>query len=183
MPTQAPTGSIEESRETTAILARQPGSRATDLIVDDAVVDFRHFHGEELGHELRMRARQEDLRAALLAAHVVDIGADAVAVAEGLARDQLVAADDGLAAAEIDDDVAVFDALDRAVDDLADAVLELLVLAVALGLAHLLHDDLLGRLGGDAAEIHRRQRLGDVVADLGGRVADARVLERDLRSP
>ena len=32
MPTQAPTGSIEESRETTAILAREPGSRATDLI-------------------------------------------------------------------------------------------------------------------------------------------------------
>jgi hypothetical protein len=32
------------------------------------------------GHELRMGARQEDLRAALLAAHVVDIGADAVAV-------------------------------------------------------------------------------------------------------
>jgi hypothetical protein len=59
-----------------------------------------------------MGARQEDLRAALLAAHVVDIGADAVAVAEGLARDQFVAADDALAAAEIDDDVAVFDALD-----------------------------------------------------------------------
>ena len=32
MPTQAPTGSIEESREITAILAREPGSRATDLI-------------------------------------------------------------------------------------------------------------------------------------------------------
>ena len=31
MPTQAPTGSIEESFETTAILAREPGSRATDF--------------------------------------------------------------------------------------------------------------------------------------------------------
>jgi hypothetical protein len=31
-------------------------------------------------------------------------------------------------------------------------------LAVTLGFAHLLHDDLLGGLGGDAAEIHRRQR-------------------------
>ncbi len=31
MPTQAPTGSIEESREMTAILARLPGSRATDF--------------------------------------------------------------------------------------------------------------------------------------------------------
>jgi hypothetical protein len=31
MPTQAPTGSMEESLETTAILAREPGSRATDF--------------------------------------------------------------------------------------------------------------------------------------------------------
>ena len=31
MPTQAPTGSTEESREMTAILAREPGSRATAL--------------------------------------------------------------------------------------------------------------------------------------------------------
>ena len=30
MPTQAPTGSIERSFERTAILAREPGSRATD---------------------------------------------------------------------------------------------------------------------------------------------------------
>ena len=127
-----------------------------------------------------MGARQEDLRAALLAAHVVDIGAHAVAILEVLARDQLVAADDRLAAAEIDDDVAVFDALDRAVDDLADAVLVFVELAVALGLAHLLHDDLLGRLGGDAAEIHRRQLLGDEVAELRVGIAVARVLDGDL---
>ena len=161
-------------------LGARAGIAGDRLHLDDAVVDFRHFLGEELGHELRMGARQENLRAALLAADVVDVGADAVAVAEVFARDQLVAAHDALAAAEIDDDVAVLDALDLAVDDLADAVLELLVLAVALGLAHLLDDDLLGRLGGDAAEIHRRQRLGDEVADLGGRVLRARVLERNL---
>ena len=43
MPTQAPTGSIEESLEITAILAREPGSRATDLHLDDAVVNLGHF--------------------------------------------------------------------------------------------------------------------------------------------
>ena len=59
--------------------ARVAGDR---LDLDDAVVDFRHFLREQLGHELRMGARQEDLRAARLAAHVVDVGADAVAVAE-----------------------------------------------------------------------------------------------------
>ena len=69
------------------------------------------------------------------------------------------------AAAEIDDDIAVFDALDHAVDDLADAILVFVVHALALGIAHLLDDHLLGVLRGDAAEIDRRQGLGDVIAD------------------
>ena len=127
-----------------------------------------------------MRARQENLRTARLAAHVVDIGADAVAVAEHFARQQFVAPHDRFAAAEIDDDVAVFDALDDAVDDVADAILVFVVLPVALGFAHLLHDHLFGRLRGDAAVFERRQRIGDGVADLRGRMALARVLERDL---
>ena len=157
MPTQAPTGSIEEFARDDGDLGARARIAGDRLDLDDAVVDLRHFLREQLRHELRMGARQEDLRAALFAAHVVDVGADAIAVAEYFARDQLVAADDRLAAAEIDDDVAVFDALDDAVDDLADAVLVFLILPVALGLAHLLHDDLLGRLRGDAAEFHRRQ--------------------------
>ena len=56
-------------------------------------------------------------------------------------------------------------------DDLADAVLEFVIHALALGIAHLLHDHLLGVLRGDAAEIDGRQRLGDIVADGGGGVA------------
>ena len=150
------------------------------LHVDDAVVDLRHLLREQLRHELRVRARQEDLRPAHLAADVEEIGADAVAGPEGLARDEFVAAHDRLAAAEIGDDVAVFDALDDAVDDLADAVLVFLVLPVALGVAHLLHDDLLRRLRGDAAEIERRQRLGDGIADLRRGIALARLRDRDL---
>ena len=102
-----------------------------------------------------MRAREEDLRPARFAAHVVDIGADAVAVAEGFARDHLVAAHHAFGAAEIDDDRAEFHALDHAVHDLADAVLVFVVLALALGVAHLLHDHLLGGLRGDAREIDR----------------------------
>ena len=97
-----------------------------------------------------------------------------------LARQHLVAADDRFAAAEIDHDVAVFHALDDAVDDVADAILVFLILPVALGLAHLLHDHLLGRLRGDAAVFQRRQRVGDGVADLRGRVVPARVLQPDL---
>src|SRR5690606_1188454 len=125
-------------------------------------------------------ARQEDLRPALLAPHVGDEAADAVAVLEGFARDHLVAADDAFAAAEIDHHVAVLDALDHPVDDLADAVLVFIELPVALGLAHLLHDNLLGRLGSDTPEIHRRQRLGDEVADARARIAVLRLGKVDL---
>ena len=127
-----------------------------------------------------MGARQEDLRAARLPAHVIDIGADAVADLEDLARQQLVAAQRGFAPAEVHDHIAVFDALDRAVDDLADAVLVFVILPVALGLAHLLHDHLLGRLRGDAAEVEGRQRVGDGVADLGSRVVPAGAGDVDL---
>ena len=127
-----------------------------------------------------MGARQENLRPALLAPHVVDVGADAVAVAENLARQHFVAPHDRFAAAEIDHDVAVLDALDDAVDDVADAILVFVILPVALGLAHLLHDHLLGRLRGDAAIFERRQRIGDGIADLGCGMAPARVFEADL---
>ncbi len=128
-----------------------------------------------------MRARKKDLRTARLAAHVVDEGADAVAVAERLARQHFIAAHDRLAAAEINHHVAVFDPLDDAVDDIGNAVLVLLVLAVTFGLAHLLHDHLFRRLGCDPAIFERRQGLGDIVADLGGRVALLGVLQRNLR--
>ena len=129
-----------------------------------------------------MGARQEDLRAALFAPDVVDIGADAVAVAHGFARDHLVAADDAFSAAEIDDHIAVFDPLDGAIDDFADAILELVELPVTLGFANLLDDHLLGGLRGDTAEIHRRQRIGDEVAELGVGVAVPRKFQRNLRA-
>ena len=127
-----------------------------------------------------MGARQEDLRPALLAANIVDVGADAIAVAENFARQHFVAPHDGFAAAEIDHHVAVFDAFDDAVDDVADPILVLVILTIALGLAHFLHDHLLGRLCGDAAVFERRQLVGDGVADLGGRVMPAGFLESDL---
>src|SRR5262249_56534536 len=92
-----------------------------------------------------------------------------------------VSTHDRLAAAEIDDHVAVFDPFDDAVDDIGNAVLVLLILTVALGLAHLLHDHLLRRLGGDAAIFERRQGLGDVVVDLSGGGALFFLFQRDLR--
>ena len=76
-----------------------------------------------------------------------------------------VAADDALGAAQVDDDMAELDALDDAGDDLAHAVLELFELALALGIADLLEDHLLRGLRLDAAELDRRQRIDDIVAE------------------
>src|SRR5262249_5082804 len=142
--------------------------------LDDAVVDLRHLLSEQLGHELRVGPREENLRTARLAPHIVDVGADTISVAEHFARQQLVPPHDRLAAAEIGNDVAVFHPLDDAVDDVADAVLEFLILAVALGLAHFLYDHLLGRLGRNPSVFKRRQRFGDVIAHPGGWIAPPR---------
>ena len=156
-----------------ADLGAAAGVAGDGLDLDDAVVDLGHFLREQLLHELGRGAAEEDLRAAGLVADLADQRADAVADAEGFARDLLVAAHDRLGAAEVDDDVAELDALDDAGDDLAGAVLEFLVLALALGVADLLEDHLLGGLRGDAAEVDRRQRIDDEVAELGVRL-DAR---------
>ena len=103
--------SLEHHRD----LGARAGIARNRLHLDNAVVDFRHFLGEQPGGELRMGAGQENLRAAGLAPDVIDIGADAIAGPEHLAGDQLVAAHHRLAragAAEIDHDIAVFDPLD-----------------------------------------------------------------------
>ena len=84
--------------------------------------------------------------------------ADALALAVALVARLLGAGHDGLGAAEVDDDVAALEALDGAVDDLADAVDVLVVDLLALGLADALVEHLLGRLGGDAAEALGRDR-------------------------
>ena len=76
--------------------------------------------------------------------------------------------------------MAELDALDDAGDDLAGALLELLILPLALGVADLLEDDLLGGLGGDAAELDRRQRIDDEVADGGALLELLRALQVDL---
>src|ERR1700761_3268730 len=127
-----------------------------------------------------MRAGEEDLRAARLLPHIVDVGAHAVAVAEALARDQLVAAQQGLGPTEVDHEVAVFRPLHHAVDDLAAAILELSELALAFIFTDELDDDLLRRLRRDAAEIDRRQWVDDELAEADLRLEFPRDMQRNL---
>src|SRR5690606_12939475 len=112
-------------------------------------------------------AADEQLRAARLAAHVVQVAADAVAGAHDVARDRLVLGDEGLGiAAQVHVHVAALHALDHAGDQLAHAILPRVHDLRALGLAHTLHDHLLGGLRGDAPELGVLDLLLDVVADL-----------------
>jgi hypothetical protein len=155
-------GVVSDHRDLGAI-ARIAGA---GLDLDQALADFRHFELEQLHHEFRRCAADEQLRAAGLAAHVVEITADAVAGAHHVAGDRPVFRDEGFGiAAQIDVNVAALDALDYAGDQLADAVLPGVDDLITLGFAHALHDHLLRGLGRDAAEFGVLDLLFDVVAD------------------
>ncbi len=150
------------------------------LDLDDAVVDFRHFLGEQFRQEAGMRTGEKNLRPARFLAHIIDVRTNPVAVAKTLAGDQLVTAQQRLGPAEFDHQVAVLGALHHTVDDFADAVLELVVLPLALIFAHPLHDHLLGGLRRNAAEIDRRQRIDDELADIDVRLELAGNVDGDL---
>src|SRR5262249_48060631 len=119
---------------------------------DRAVVDLGHFLLEQLDEQRRIRARQHDLRALGAAVHALDDGAHAVAGVVAFGARLFLARNDGLVAADLHDDVAVLETLDRRVLHLAHAQAELRVDVLALCLADLLENDLLGGLRGDAAE-------------------------------
>ena len=85
---------------------------------------------------------------------VLDHGLDPLRVVVALAVDLLGLGQQRLdALAQLHERVARVGLLDDAGDQLADAVAVLLEHHVALGLADALQDHLLGRLGGDAAEV------------------------------
>src|SRR5262249_30179606 len=132
-------------------------------------------------HELGRRARHEQLRAARLRAHFVEIAAHAIAGANGFARDGLVARDVGFGiAAEIEIDAAALDALDHTRDQFAHAILVRLDDLCAFRLAHALHDHLLGGLCGDTAEFGILDLFFDEFADLDVRACFDGVHHSDL---
>jgi hypothetical protein len=67
---------------------------------------------------------------------------------------------------DLDQDVALVHALDGAGEDLLAAAHEVVEQHLALGVADLLQDDLLGRHGADAADGHGLDRLLDVFVHL-----------------
>src|SRR5690606_16535038 len=179
-------------------------SDADDL--DDALVDLGHLRLEQLLHQVRIGAAEDDHRAARLAVDVLHVGHHAVAGSIGLPGRLLARGQDPLGASEVDDDVvALLEAAHDAADQLPLAVLELVEDDVALGVADALQEHLLGRLRGDAPEgaagllhvehgaellvlLARALRVAgmpehlkaELLADLGVEAVLARHLERDL---
>jgi hypothetical protein len=100
-------------------------------------------------------------------------GADAVADAQVLLGDHLVARQHRLDAAGLDDGIAALHALDGAGDEMLLALEEVVEHLLALGVADLLQDDLLGGLGADAAEVDRLERFLDELVELRRRASPA----------
>src|SRR5690606_14889273 len=112
------------------------------------------------------RARQVQLRAAALAVDLRDVRAHAISDAQVLLRDHLVARQARLDLARLDDGALAIHALDRSGEHRFAACEEVVDDLLALGVADLLQEDLLGGLRADAPEVDRLELFLDVVADL-----------------
>src|SRR3954471_5684149 len=141
---------------------------AADL--DEAVGDLGDFELEERLDQLGVAPGEDDLRPLRARTDLGDDRLDAAPLLVALAVHLLGPGQEGLDLAEVDEHVvAVAGLLDDSGHDLGDAVDVLVVHHLALGLADPLQDDLLRGLGGDTAEVLRRDvlALDQVLGDLG----------------
>src|SRR6185295_7887175 len=148
-------------------LGAHAGIAGSSQDLNESLPHFGNFELEQLDQEFGRRARKEQLRAARLGAYITQEGLDAILRAHRLARNQFVARDESFGvAAEIHEYTVAVDAFDDAAHQRADTFLVLLDHLGTLGLAHLLHDDLLRGLRGDAAESDRLHRHFDELTRL-----------------
>ena len=147
---------------------------------NEPLAGLGHLELEELDEEFGRGARQKQLRAARHRFDFLEQRPDAVAGAQALARDHRRLRQQRLGVAEIQDGVAALQAFDDPRDHLTHAAAIKIDDQLALGLAHLLHDDLLRGLGRDAPELDGIERILDEVADLDVRIVLARIAEADL---
>ena len=123
------------------------------LDLDHLLGDLGDLELEERADEIAVRTRKRQLDAIRVRADVLDEHLDALTDLEAFAGRLLAAWQESLDAAEVDDEVRALVTLDDARDERVHLLLELLEDAVALRLADLLEEDLLGVHRGEAAEI------------------------------
>src|SRR5262249_42509343 len=127
-----------------------------------AVVNFGHLHLEQPFEQFGVGARDLYLWAFRFAADVVDDAADAFALGERFDARLLRFGHHRFdAVAQINDDLAAFESVDK-LTQTADVFV---VNVVSLGLADFLQDDLLGGLRRNASEVFHRARQFQHIAD------------------
>ena len=117
-------------------------------------------------HQPGVAAGDDDLRAPGRLFHSDDDDTHAFARGVALQPRLLAPRHAPFGLAQVDDDVAVLETLDDAVDNLADMPVVFLIHAFALGFADLLEDHLLGHLGRDPAQALGRLLELQLVIDL-----------------
>ena len=117
-----------------------------------AVVDLRDLHFEQALYQYGISAGDDDLRAFCGSVHGLNDHTQAVAEIVGFQARLLALRQPRFGAAHVDDDIRALETLDDAVHELAGTSVIFVKDRVALGLAHLLHDHLLGGLRGDTAK-------------------------------
>ena len=164
-------------------LGAAAGLAGDGLDLDGAAVDLGDLELEQALEEALVRPADEDLRALGRATDLEHERLDVLADPVVLERRLLGRGQDRLdVLADVEDDRARLDAVDRAGDELALAAGELVEDLVALDLADALQDDLLGGLRADPAEDVAVELLGlDEVADVGAALEGARLIDRSSR--
>ena len=163
--------------------ARAAHADAGALRVEPWVVGFHRDLGAHAGIARRGADLDQtllELRPPRLRFDLGHVSPHAVAHAQVLLRNQLVARNHALDAPRLDDHAAALDALDRACEQVVLAFEKVIQDLFALGIADLLQDHLLRGLRADAAEFHRLERLLDHVTELQHRIALGSVGDRDL---
>ena len=144
------------------------------LDLHNAALNFRHFQLEQALDQTRMDTGHADLRAVLRARtrqtairdDFQHVDLEALARRIHIGRHLLARFEHAFGLAQLNVNVLRLriDAVHDRGQDLVFLFDEIVVDLTALGLADLLHDDLLGRLRGDAAEVIRRDLdLDDIV--------------------
>ena len=180
MPTQAPDRIHILIARQDGNLGALPGFAGNGADDHGVVVNLRHFALEEALHQLRNGTGDDHLGALGGAIDALQHDAHALADGELLQARLLALGHPGFGFAQVEDDVLQLEPLDGGVQHFAQAVGVFLVDGIPLGFAHLLEDDLLGHLGGDAAQHVGRLVIADFSASLDFRGQGPGVVEGDL---